>query len=78
MSCKHEARCSVLTAQQSIDESGQMSWQGDLDIPVSYGTFPQAHTLCPNLIREVARASRSPAPSACNRSAAADSKRGGV
>ncbi|XP_074511939.1 protein shisa-6 isoform X4 [Sebastes fasciatus] len=26
-----------LKAQQSIDESGQMSWQGDLDIPLSYG-----------------------------------------
>ncbi|XP_021163375.2 protein shisa-6 isoform X2 [Fundulus heteroclitus] len=26
-----------LKAQQSIDESGQMSWQGDLDIPISYG-----------------------------------------
>ncbi|KAM4717901.1 protein shisa-6 isoform 3-T3 [Anableps anableps] len=26
-----------LKAQQSIDESGQMSWQGDLDIPMSYG-----------------------------------------
>lgn len=34
---KHEA-CCVSTAQQSIDESGQMSWQGDLDIPMSYGT----------------------------------------
>ncbi|MEQ2292148.1 hypothetical protein AMECASPLE_020084 [Ameca splendens] len=28
-----------LKAQQSIDESGQMSWQGDLDIPISYGMF---------------------------------------
>uniref|UniRef100_A0A3B5PRA0 Shisa family member 6 n=1 Tax=Xiphophorus maculatus TaxID=8083 RepID=A0A3B5PRA0_XIPMA len=28
---------SHLKAQQSIDESGQMSWQGDLDIPMSYG-----------------------------------------
>ncbi|XP_065820987.1 protein shisa-6 isoform X4 [Labrus bergylta] len=26
-----------LKAQHSIDESGQMSWQGDLDIPFSYG-----------------------------------------
>nr|XP_020460574.1 protein shisa-6 homolog isoform X2 [Monopterus albus] len=26
-----------LKAQHSIDESGQMSWQGDLDIPISYG-----------------------------------------
>ncbi|XP_039898322.1 protein shisa-6 isoform X1 [Simochromis diagramma] len=26
-----------LKAQHSIDESGQMSWQGDLDIPMSYG-----------------------------------------
>ncbi|XP_017274951.1 protein shisa-6 isoform X2 [Kryptolebias marmoratus] len=26
-----------LKAQQSIDESGQMTWQGDLDIPMSYG-----------------------------------------
>ncbi|XP_029014707.1 protein shisa-6 isoform X3 [Betta splendens] len=26
-----------LKAQHSIDESGQMSWQGDLDVPVSYG-----------------------------------------
>ncbi|XP_068434465.1 protein shisa-6 isoform X3 [Clinocottus analis] len=26
-----------LKAQHSIDESGQMSWQGDLDIPLSYG-----------------------------------------
>ncbi|XP_015241385.1 PREDICTED: protein shisa-6 homolog isoform X3 [Cyprinodon variegatus] len=26
-----------LKAQQSIDESGQMSWQGDMDIPMSYG-----------------------------------------
>lgn len=29
----------VFTAQHSIDESGQLSWQGDLDIPISYGTF---------------------------------------
>ncbi|XP_008401030.1 protein shisa-6 isoform X1 [Poecilia reticulata] len=28
---------SHLKAQQSIDESGQMSWQGDLDVPMSYG-----------------------------------------
>ncbi|XP_076609449.1 protein shisa-6 isoform X1 [Chaetodon auriga] len=28
---------SHLKAQHSIDESGQMSWQGDLDIPISYG-----------------------------------------
>ncbi|XP_068581690.1 protein shisa-6 isoform X3 [Cebidichthys violaceus] len=26
-----------LKAQHSIDESGQMSWQGDMDIPLSYG-----------------------------------------
>ncbi|XP_056262689.1 protein shisa-6 isoform X2 [Pseudoliparis swirei] len=26
-----------LKAQHSIDESGQMPWQGDLDIPLSYG-----------------------------------------
>ncbi|XP_019115992.1 protein shisa-6 isoform X2 [Larimichthys crocea] len=26
-----------LKAQHSIDESGQLSWQGDLDIPISYG-----------------------------------------
>uniref|UniRef100_A0A3B3DL52 Shisa family member 6 n=1 Tax=Oryzias melastigma TaxID=30732 RepID=A0A3B3DL52_ORYME len=26
-----------LKAQQSIDESGPMSWQGDLDLPMSYG-----------------------------------------
>ncbi|KAM9745392.1 protein shisa-6 isoform 2-T2 [Menidia menidia] len=26
-----------LKAQHSVDESGQMSWQGDLDIPMSYG-----------------------------------------
>ncbi|XP_074552830.1 protein shisa-6 isoform X4 [Halichoeres trimaculatus] len=26
-----------LKAQHSIDESGQMSWQGDLDIPLAYG-----------------------------------------
>uniref|UniRef100_A0A3P9L7F0 Shisa family member 6 n=1 Tax=Oryzias latipes TaxID=8090 RepID=A0A3P9L7F0_ORYLA len=26
-----------LKAQHSIDESGQMSWQGDLDLPMSYG-----------------------------------------
>ncbi|XP_041851333.1 protein shisa-6 isoform X4 [Melanotaenia boesemani] len=38
-----------LKAQQSIDESGQMSWQGDLDIPMSYGDkdiddyYPRKH-----------------------------------
>ncbi|XP_034046536.1 protein shisa-6 [Thalassophryne amazonica] len=26
-----------LKAQHSMDESGQMSWQGDLDVPLSYG-----------------------------------------
>ena len=41
VSCKQDARCCVSTAQHSIDESGQMSWQGDLDIPISYGTFSE-------------------------------------
>lgn len=40
-SCKQDARCCVSTAQHSIDESGQMSWQGELDIPISYGTFSE-------------------------------------
>ncbi|TWW70429.1 hypothetical protein D4764_18G0012350 [Takifugu flavidus] len=31
-----------LKAQHSVDDSGQMSWQGDVDMPLSYGTF--SHT----------------------------------
>lgn len=46
MSCKQEACCCVFTAQHSIDESGQMSWQGDLDIPISYGTFSRYSAFC--------------------------------
>lgn len=47
MCCKQEACCFVFTAQHSIDEPGQVSWQGDLDIPISYGTFSKCSVLWP-------------------------------
>lgn len=47
MSRKQEA-CCVFIAQHSIDESGQMSWQGDLDIPMSYGMFSKSSILQPH------------------------------
>lgn len=39
---RHHRACACLTAQHSVDDSGQMSWQGDVDMPLSYGTF--SHT----------------------------------
>ncbi|XP_050962635.1 protein shisa-6 isoform X1 [Labeo rohita] len=33
-----------LKAQHSVDDLGQMSWQGDLDVPLSYNNHPHDYT----------------------------------
>lgn len=47
----HEA-CAGFTAQHSFDESGQMSWQADMDMPLSYGTS-HSHTYTHTLLEFV-------------------------
>ncbi|MED6232969.1 hypothetical protein ATANTOWER_004959 [Ataeniobius toweri] len=49
-----------LKAQQSIDESGQMSWQGDLDIPISYEAVSSKRRSCQLLLSLMSRFNMEP------------------